>query len=505
MANSNKDSKFDAIAGGYISDHLTQRSTERTFNIFNDSDQLVKIADNLKQKVSEIAQGHTFEQIEVLKFNFDALKKDSDLFAKTTDAFDKDALIALGYKKNDPVVDIVIMQGKNKVREIQAKSYKSATESINAQAVLNNNGHSKYHSTGRLIPVEQGDEAKKVLNEKITKTFRDPSTGKETPSVKRYEDVDRNLQNKLNHDGISSEGTTRQEAISVTNAKIAKEVANEFKLKSALTDMHESGKRAGNVGALMTGGISTITGLHSMYEGDIEIGELTARVAVDSAKGYATGYVVTAMSKGATHLTTHFLGESVARSFARSNAPVAIAAGIVNVSKSFISYINGDIDSEKLLEEVSHTTITSTSSFYYGAVGQVAIPIPVVGALVGAGVGYFIGNMLHQSGLIALGDSRVVKEAKERRDVVQAMCLAAITEIRKNRIELESYLETYFSQRKNEFSESFSMLDDSLYNWNPDAFIVGLERINNQFGASLQFKSFVEFDDFMNSDEAFEF
>jgi hypothetical protein len=492
MNNSDKDSKFDAIAGGYISNHLTQRFTERTFNIFNDSDRLVTIANDLKKKVSEIAQGHTFEQLEVIKFNFDALKKDSDLFAKTTDAFNKDDLIALGYKKNDPVVDIVIMQGKNKVREIQAKSYQTANLSANELS------KPQYDSVGKLLPVDQGSDAIKYLDQKI-------ETNPNSSRAGSFKDTKSNLQPKLNHGGVGSEGTTRQEAINATDVKVAEKIAGEFKLKSALTDRHESGKRAGNVGALMTGGISAVTGFYSMSQGDIEIGELTSRIAVNSAKGYATGYVVTAMSKGITHSTTHFLGESVARSFSRSNAPVAIAAGVVNVSKSLISYMNGDIDSEKLLEEVSHTAITSTSSFYYGALGQVAIPIPVVGAFVGAGVGYFIGNMLHQSGLIALGDSQVVKEAKERRYVVQAICLAAIKEIRKNRIELESYLEAYFSQRKNEFSESFGMLDDSLYDWNPDAFVAGLERINNQFGTSLQFKSFVEFDDFMNSDEVFEF
>lgn len=480
MTNSNRDSKFDAIAGGYVSDHLTQRFTERTFNIFNDADQLEQLANKWKNVAADKAQGHLFEQLEVVKFNLDALKKDSDLFAKTT--------ASMGFS-TDPV-DIVIKRGQETLREVQAKSCNSAARSAFALS------QDKYEEMARLAPSDQAQKIEELLKKRI-------ESG--TLKAEDYEQTLRNFKKSLAHEDVSSSGTTYQEALDSRNIETAKNIADKFKLKSALTDMHESGKRAGNVGALVTGSISTVTGLHSMYKGDIEIGELTSRVTVDAAKGYATGYVVTAMSKGITHSTTNFLGKSVARSFARSNAPVAIAAGVVNTSKSFIAYINGDIDSEQLLEEVSHTAITSTSSFYYGALGQVAIPIPVVGALIGAGVGYFIGNMLHQSGLIALGDSKVVKEAKERRDVVQAMCLAAITEIRKNRIELESYLETYFSQSKNEFSEAFSLLDNSLSEWNPDNFVSGLERVNNQFGTSLQFKSFVEFDDFMNSDEAFEF
>lgn len=480
MAESIRNNKFYVVAGGYISENITQRFTDRTFNIFNDSDQLAQLAEKWKNVATDKAQGHMFEQLEVIKFNFDALKKDSDLFAKTT------ASMGMPHDK----VDIVIKRGQEVIKEVQAKSCNSAARSAFALS------DKEYKEMQRLAPSDQTEKIKELLRKRI-----DSGTLK----TEDYEQTLRNIKKSLEHENISSSGTTYQEAVNATKIDTAEEIAVNYKLKSTLIDMHESGKRAGNVGALIAGSTSTVTGLYSLHKGDIEAGELLTRVAVDSAKGYATGYVVTAMSKGLTHSTTYFLGESVARTFARSNAPVAIASGVVNASKSFISYINGDIDSEQLLDEVSHTAITSTSSFYYGALGQVAIPIPVVGAVIGAGVGYFIGNMLHQSGLIALGDSRVVKEAKERRYAVQAMCLAAIPEIQKHRLELENYLDSYFSERKNEFLASFNILDHSLCSWNPDDFVSGLERINNQFGTSLQFKSFSEFDDLMTSDEVFEF
>lgn len=496
MTDSKRSTKFETVVGGYTSEYLTQRFTERTFGLFNDSDQLVQLAEKwtklsntLIEKSNgcsymgnEITQGHMFEQLEVIKFNLNALKKDSDLLAKTT--------VGMGHPHAP--ADIVIIKDEAIVKEIQAKSCKTANLSANTLS------KPKYDSMDKLLPVEQGDEARKYLEEKI-------QTNPNSSRAASFKDSEKNLQDRLNHEDVSSTGTTREEAINATDVNVTKQVADEFKFKSALTDMHESGKRAGNVGALLTGGISTATGLYSLHKGDIEVGELVSRVAVDSAKGYATGYVVTAMSKGLTHTATYHLGESAARLFSRSNAPVAMATGVVNASKSLIAYLNSEIDDEKLLEEISLTAITGTSSFYYSALGQIAIPIPVVGAMVGAGVGYFIGNMLHQSGLIALGDSKVVKEAKERRYAVQAMCLAAIPEIQKNRLELENYLDSYFSQRENEFLESFAMLDNSLLSWNPDEFVSGLERINNQFGKSLQFKSFDEFDELMNSDETFEF
>lgn len=480
MAKLDRNTKVDAIAGGYLSADITQRFTERTLRIFNDSERLTQLAKQWKNIAADKAQGHIFEQLEVIKFNFDALKKDSDLFAKTT------ASMGMPHDK----VDIVIKRGEEIVREIQAKSYNSAARSAFALS------DAEYKEMQRLAPSDQTEKIKELLRKRI-------NSG--TLKAKDYEQTLRNIEKSLKHGNVSSSGTTYQEALDATDVKTAQEIADKFKFKSALTDMHESGKRAGNVGALLTGGISAATGIYSLHKDEIEVGELISRVAVDSAKGYATGYAVTALSKGITHLATHYLGEPIARSLVRLNAPVAIAAGVVNAGKSFISYMKGEIDGERLLDEISHTAITSASSFYYGALGQVAIPIPIVGTLVGAGVGYFIGNMLHQSGLVALGDSRVVKEAKERRYAIQAVCLAVIPEIQKNRLELEAYLESYFSQRKKDFLASFSILDNSLYNWDADAFVFGLEKINNQFGTSLKYKSFTEFDRFMKSNEAFKF
>lgn len=480
MLESNRDKKPAAIVGGYLSAYATQRFTERTFDIFNDADQLVQLAEQWKNVAADKAQGHMFEQLEVIKFNLDALKKDSDLYAKTT------ASMGMPHDK----VDIVIKRGQEVLREVQAKSCNSTARSAWALS------DAEYAEMQRIAPSDQIAKIQELLKKRI-------ASG--TLKAEDYEQTLRNIKQSLRHENVASPGTTHKEAVGATNVNTAMEEATKTKLQSALIDMHKSGKQAGNIGALITGGISTATGIYSWHKGEMEVGEVVSRVAIDSAKGYATGYAVTAMSKGIIHTTTHFLGQNAARALARSNAPVAIAAGIVNTSKSMVSYINGDINSEQLLEEVSHTAITSTSSFYCSAIGQAAIPIPVVGALMGAGVGYFVGNMLHQSGLIALGDSKAVKMAKERRNAIQAMCLATIPEMQRNRLELERHLEAYFAKRKHEFLAAFSILDNALYNWNPDEFVLGLERINNQFGASLQFKTFNEFDRFMQSAAAFDF
>ncbi len=473
-------SKAETIAGAHISEHVTQRFTERTERVFADADRLADISKSLTNVMRDKSQGNMFEHLEVMKFNYDALKKDSDLYAQTT--------ASMGLP-TDPV-DIVIKNGKTTLREIQAKSCNSAARSVFSLS------QKKYEEMARLAPKDQVKKIEELLDDRISKG---------TLKAEDYEQTRRNLLKTLEHDNVKSSGTTYQEALDATDIEKAEKIAKKYKLKSAATDMHESGKKAGAIGASITGGVTAAIGLHSIYKGEKEVGEVLSNVAVNAAKGYATGYTVTALSKGITHSASHFLASSTAKALTRSNAPAAIASGVVNASKSMISYLKGDIESEKLLDEISHTAVTGTSSFYYGALGQVTIPIPVVGALVGSMAGYYIGNILHQSGLIALGDAQVVKEAKARRKNIEAMCLSLIPQMRQERIELEKGLDKYFSERSVAFNELFNQLDEALTEWNPNKFVSGLENINNQFGKTLQFKTFEEFDEFMESDEAFEF
>ncbi len=475
-----KQDDFISILGGYTADAATKRFTERTFNIFEDSEHLVELAEKWKNVAADKAQGHMFEQLEVIKFNLDALKKDSDLFAKTT--------ASMGFP-TDPV-DIIISNGKETLREVQAKSCNSAARSAFALS------NEKYQEMQRLAPQDQVKKIKELLEKRI-------EAG--TLKAEDYEQTYRNLTESLEYGEIRSSGTTYNEALKATDSQVAEDIANQSKLEATFVDMHESGKRAGNIGAALSGTTSSVTEFYKVYKGERELGEATVNIAISTAKGYATGYTVTALSKGITHSVTHVLGDGVSKALARSNAPVAIASGIISSSKSMVSYLKGDIELEQLSDEITHTAITSSASFYYGALGQVMIPIPVVGSIVGAGVGYMIGNLIHQSALVALGDSQLVKAAKERRRQIQALCLAAVPQIRQNRIALQQQLDQHFEARKQLFISAFDSFDLAMNDWEPDQCLEALNAISDQFGTVLPYRSFEEFDSMMCSEDSFKF
>lgn len=470
--------RLKQYASALAADQQTQQITERTASLLLDADRLQQIAQQRSGMAADKAQGWLFEQLEVTKFNLNSLKAGSDLQASTTDS--------LG-RINDETVDVIIRRGQRHIKNFQLKSGNKASSTAHMLS------DPKYTDVGLVGPSDQHDKVRELYEKRI-----------ETGTLKAgdYKNAHERLHKGVEAEGVSSGGTEYSEALRATDPNEAAKVAGQFKRQGVVTEMHRSGLEAGKIGAAISGGVSGVSGLINLSRGEADVGEVVAQVAVDAAKGYANSYVTTAVSKGVPHLLVKAgMEQSAASLLTKSNAHLAIAAGAVQSGKSIVKYLQGDIDGEQLLSEISHTAMTGASAFYYGALGQAIIPIPVVGAFVGSTVGYFVGNMLHQSGLISLGEAAVVKAARERREHIEALCLTAIPLMRAHRLEIDNLIAQHFADRGRVLSQAFDGLEHSLLDWNADGFTAQLERVNQAFGASLPFKTLTEFDAFMADDD----
>lgn len=454
-------------------DHQTLHISAQTQRVIADADLLRRIASVRAAAPIDKAQGFLFEQLEVTKFNLDALKKGSNLHAATTDS--------LGLT-NHPEIDVVIRKGRQDIASFQLKSGNKASASA---FMLSDK---KYADVSLVGPSDQYDKVNELYDARIAKGALKSDD---------YKSASQRLHRGVSADGVSSGGTRYDEALQATNEAHASDVAAVFKTKAMLAEAHESGKQAGAIGAGLTGGLSAVSGLVKLARGEAETGEIVAQVAIDAAKGYVTSYATTAMSKGISHGMQAGLGKVATNALTKSNAHLALAAGIFNCGKSLVSYLNGDIDDQQLLSEVSHTAIAGAGAFYYGALGQAVIPIPVVGALIGSTVGYFVGNMLHQSGLLSLGEAPAVKIARERRERVEALCMTAIPLMRAHRLELDALMKAHFAQRSDLLTGALDDLEAALVDWNANDFLGGLQRVNSAFGALLPFQTQEDFDTLM--------
>ncbi|MFZ4859085.1 MAG: hypothetical protein ACOYL3_22130 [Desulfuromonadaceae bacterium] len=231
-----------------------------------------------------------------------------------------------------------------------------------------------------------------------------------------------------------------------------------------------------------------------MAQGEDQDGSILAEVLIDSARSVANGFVTSSIGTGVgVAAETAGLG-----GITRINAHLAIAAAIVQGSKSLCAYLDNRIDAGQMLDEINQTAVHGTASFYYGTVGQTVIPIPVAGALIGSIVGYFVGTILYQSSLLSLGEPVSVRQAQKRRQCVEEICHHAIPLIQLHREELQRVIKENCIGQVALFDAAFQTMDAACAESDQHAYICQLETICSALHAALPFKTFREFDLFMH-------
>lgn len=464
-----------------MAEQNTKVLSENTLDFFADTHRLSQIARQRKNIATEKAQGWIFEQLEATKFNLDALRKNSSLKASTTDA--------LG-EINDTLTDIRIKDRNTGeiLKNYQAKSCSKATGTIQEFFP------EQYEKVNLVGSSDQFDHINDLVDSRIKK---------ENIYSERYKSIKERLDKGINHDGVESGGTTHQEAVKNTEIEVADKTASTFRSQAIQNEMHQAGMQAGLMSASIGGGTTLLSGLWRMHKGESSATKVALDTVYSSASSFAGAYATAAAAKGIPHLLAKAgVGEAALKTLTKSNAHTAIAAGVIQSTKHIGLYLKGDIEFDQMINEVSGTAIITSSSFYYAALGQLAIPVPVLGAMVGSTVGYFIGSILHQSGIISLGESTQVRIARERRERVEQICLESIARMQASRLAMSELIDKHFTEQAAALSIIFSDMDKSMVSWDADGFVNGLSMLNERLGCSLPFEDFKSFKEFMDDDEA---
>lgn len=95
--------------------------------------------------------------------------------------------------------------------------------------------------------------------------------------------------------------------------------------------------------------------------------------------------------------------------------------------------------------------------------------------------------------------------AREERMVIEAECRHTVDMIVQSRKEMEERVSEYLSSHIEMFEAGFSAMDEAILANDTDGFIKGNVTIQKALGYDVQFTNQEEFDDLMDSDEAFKF
>ena len=279
------------------------------------------------------------------------------------------------------------------------------------------------------------------------------------------------------------------------------EARNNPKLSTA-KDIARVANRAGltqaKTGAVIGGGLSLIRNLVAVIKKEKDAKEAALDVVGNTAGAatlsYATGFTG-AVIKG----TAQNASSEIVRNLSRTNLPSYIAVSTLEVGKTLKAYFGGDIDGVQCLEQLGEKGYGMVNSALYAAIGQIAIPIPVVGALAGSMLGYALSTMSYG---ILKKSLQEAKLAHERRREIEAECEVAVRMINEYKAEMEKCINARLSQQRDFFSQVFTEIGLAVDAGDVESYVAATNRITEGLGQKVLFKNRAEFDQLMSSDDA---
>ncbi|MBP1934997.1 hypothetical protein [Ammoniphilus resinae] len=429
----------------------------------------------------------------ILNGNADRVRRTDNLGMKNDQKFDH---LRLDDQAN------VKSGSQMKFRGDAATPEKSAQQNINK--LVGDKEWGKYHDAEITIPSEQYPHAKQYAQQQAEKLSAQADKLRNNgdyakadmlqEKASRYDQMSKNLKDS----GISSEQAIE---LRLRPEKVT--------IRQSLKTAHQGGLEQAKAGAVFSGAFSGARNLTSVINGEKEVGEAIVDTAVDTAKGAAVSYVVSAGGslvkagmQEASKRIVHEGGKSLATSLSKGNAPALIVSTTLEVGKSVKRYIDGDIDSKELMVELGEKgtgIIASTYGAELGAIlGTLVLPGigTIAGSIIGGMVGYMAGSQLYQSTLQFL--AMPLDAEKHRR--IKEMSEQALKVMQKEREELERLIEQHFKDRHEMLRTHFTEMREAILANQPDRIVQQLGHIAVAFGGTLQFKNFKEFDEFMLDD-----
>lgn len=294
-------------------------------------------------------------------------------------------------------------------------------------------------------------------------------------------------------------------------------------IKNASSKLHVSGKgsrrinkRIDEVAGVLNDSLSyhITDNLSQVITGNKDIVEASKDITVGTAKETAVSYIekhgaelaaeaIDSITKNVAKKMTNETAKNVVLNsgakLANANTVIAIAGGVIDIGKSIKSYMDGEITKAQMLRTIGEQGSNVCLSTIYGTIGM-AVGGPI-GAAVGSMVGYMASSMLYGAVLSQFDKEDI---ARERAAQTHAFCEAAIAEMTRQRLLFEKQATEFLKRRAQAVIEGFAIIDQAIISSDFNELSEGLNTITKSFGRELQFITFEEFDDFMNSDESFQ-
>ncbi|MGL2675703.1 hypothetical protein ACQJ7E_02235 [Helicobacter pylori] len=235
---------------------------------------------------------------------------------------------------------------------------------------------------------------------------------------------------------------------------------------------HQAGMNAAQTGAFIGGGVSLVTNVYECIANGKDPIKAIEHTTIATLKGGAYSYGVAFASSSLGGLMQSSASKII-QSLGKGSVPTIIVSVVATNATILGRYLSRKIDGKELLKQIVKANTTLVSSGAMAFAGQALIPIPVVGALVGAFVGAILSETCFNAFLKAreeakLARQRCIEIEKECREIIKLL------EIYQN--QFKEVFERYFHETTKFFNQSFDELERALYAGDADLAIA----VNNK-------------------------
>lgn len=459
---------------------IKKRSLEKISNYKINPDHADK---NLKQQA-----GFAAEQVEEARRNKEAIRSGDKKRARTTDDVGK---------VNDTVNDIVLVDENGNVIHnsgVQVKFYGIGKDGnyLVIDEFVNNETWDRYEQI--LVPKDQYDGAIEYADKKAAECrqnaqrYREQGkTDKANEQLKKAERFEK-VKNRLRKSKLTYDEA--MEARKNTEKFVAKEVAGDC-IKAGM----ESMKYAAIVGGVVAVAQNTV----AVFNGEKNVGDAALDSINTTADSAFTGFFVGTAGSALKSLM-HVSKNELVRRLGTTTAPTAIVTGVIDISKSLISFARGEIDTLGLFEQLGEKGVCSIASGIGaglgGSLGSLLGPAgTVIGGIAGGMVSYAVCSAIYNSAVGIINDARY---ARDRRLQVEALCDEAIQKMRIYRCALEGYSRQRTNELRRCFNDFFNNVDKCAKAGSIEEVFREFNTLDKTFGFLTRFKDFEEFDSFMS-------
>ena len=260
---------------------------------------------------------------------------------------------------------------------------------------------------------------------------------------------------------------------------------------------HRAGLDGAKFGAAIGGAISTVTNVIAVCQDSKDLKDALLVTTADTVRAAAIGYGTAFAGSAIKGLMQQSTSMTV-RTLSRTSLPTMAVSVCLELGSAITRYARGEIDGTEFLEAIGEKGSGMLASGMGVMSGQIAIPVPIVGGLIGGIIGYTLSSMIYADALAAFKDAKKTHQEYLR---VKTLCEEARVSMEAYRARFQQLFAEWLSDGRAEIDKCLRDMDATIVEGRIDDFAYSANALAACMGKTLQFATKQEFDKFMETDE----